>query len=91
VTTVPECLQFYLLLEATRVMSRPCGINYVLSKAMPKLTVYRLHHLSPRRYWWRCCLVPRWLDWRDIPSWRCLAVLLVRILKHPDSFERKIP
>jgi hypothetical protein len=90
-TTVPECLQFCLLLEATRVTSRACRIDSVLSQAMPKFTIYRLHQLSPGRYCWRCCLVPRWLDWRDVSSWRCLTVLLVCALKHPNSFECKIP
>jgi hypothetical protein len=86
-TTIPDCLQFGLLLEATHVTSRTCGIDSVWSQTMPKFTVYRLHHLSPGRY----CLVPRWLDWRDVSSWRCLAVLLVCALKHPESFECKIP
>jgi hypothetical protein len=40
VTTIPECLQFGLLPEATRVPPRTCGIDSVLSQAMPKLTVY---------------------------------------------------
>jgi hypothetical protein len=89
-TVVPECLQFCLLFETMRVSSRTCGIDSVLSQAMPKLTVYRLHHLSPGCYCWRCCLVPRCLDWRDVSPWRCLMVLLVGALKHPNSFECQI-
>jgi hypothetical protein len=58
---------------------------------MPKFAVYRLYSLRPRRYCWRCYLVPRRLDWRDVSSWGCLAVLLVRALKHPNSFECKVP
>jgi hypothetical protein len=56
---------------------------------MSKFTVDRLYDLRPRRYCWRCCLVPRLICYWDVSAGPCILTLFVRGLQHPDALERQ--